>query len=186
MVPLPESTIGETRFVVVGRLNGAFGIKGWVRLTSFTEPPEKILEYQPWHLVRNHLGQRKVLAADAEVEGQHRGNGLIARLKGVEDRTEAERWNGVDIEIDVELLPDLDDEEVYWHQLESMQVVNESEECLGRVDHVMNTGAHDILVVKPGEQSVDDRDRMIPYVEERILGVDLERGVIRVDWAADY
>ncbi|MEM7364054.1 MAG: ribosome maturation factor RimM, partial [Pseudomonadota bacterium] len=179
----------DGRFVIVGRLGGAYGVKGWIRLTSYTNPSEQILNYQPWRLVRRSHGNHVIEISKSEVEveaAQQQSNGLIAKLKGIEDRNEAEQWNGIDIEIDVGLLPDLDEEEIYWHQLISMQVINESGECLGKVDHVMDTGAHDVLVIEPSEQSVDERDRMIPYVKEKILGVDLEGGVIRVDWAADY
>ena len=186
MVPLPDSA-GEARFVVVGRLGGAYGIKGWIRLTSYTDPPEQILKYQPWQLVRKNTGHRKGPGSPIVVEAvQNQNNGLITKLKGIDDRNEAEQWTGVDIEIDVGLLPDLEEEEVYWHQLEAMQVVNQSGECLGEVDHMMDTGAHDVLVIRPSEQSVDDRDRMIPYVKEKILGVDLVSRIVRVDWAVDY
>ncbi|PDH36009.1 MAG: ribosome maturation factor RimM [OM182 bacterium MED-G24] len=186
MVPLPDLT-GEVRFVVVGRLGGAYGIKGWIRLTSYTDPPEQIMKYQPWQLVRNKPGRSKGASSQIVVEAvQHQNNGLIAKLKGIDDRNEAEQWTGVDIEIEVGLLPVLDDEEVYWHQLEAMKVVNKSGECLGEVDHMMDTGAHDVLVVRPSEQSIDGRDRMIPYVKEKILGVDLVSRIVQVDWAVDY
>ena len=182
---LPNSN-EQARFVVVGRLGGAYGTKGWIRLTSYTNPSEQILNYQPWRLVRR-TSRNAVAVSHSEVESaQQQSNGLIVKLQGIDDRNEAEQWKNIDIEVDVGLLPDLDEEEFYWHQLISMQVINESGECLGNVDHVMATGAHDVLVIEPSDQSVDDRDRMIPYVKEKILEVDLEGGLIRVDWAADY
>ena len=108
---LPNSNDQE-RFVTVGRLGGAYGIKGWIRLTSYTNPSEQILNYQPWRLVRR-TPRNAVAVSHSEVESaQQQSNGLIVKLQGIDDRNEAEQWKSIDIEVDVGLLPDLDDEEV--------------------------------------------------------------------------
>ena len=104
----------------------------------------------------------------------------MVNLKGIDDRNKAEELVNFEISIASDALPELEDGDFYWHQLEGLQVVNLEGQLLGKVDHLLETGANDVMVVK-GEQ-----ERLIPFVMERVvLGVDLDKGEIEVDWEWD-
>jgi len=164
-------------YVIVGRVAGVFGIKGWLKIRSETEPPANILNYSPWY-----LQQDGVWVAFQPAEAQRHGQGLIAHLQGCDDRDAAAALVGRDIAVTRDQLPVSTAGEYYWADLVGLKVINQSGEELGRVDHLLETGANDVLAVK-GERG----ECLIPFVTERyIMGIDLENGVIHVDWEQDY
>ena len=167
------------RKVLLGRINAAYGLKGWVKVFSYTDPLEEILKYNPWTLRRRDVDKQ------VEIEqGRKHGKGLVARLAGAENRDHADALIGNEI---WGQLPDLEEGDFYWHQLHGMVVENEVGEILGSVDHMMETGANDVMVVEPTLESIDDKKRLIPYVDEQVVvDVDLEGGRIVVNWLADY
>ncbi|HKI73641.1 MAG TPA: ribosome maturation factor RimM [Pseudomonadales bacterium] len=168
--------------ITVGRIDAAYGVKGWVKVFSYTDPVERIFEYTPWQLVRRGKVQRLEIA-DSKIQGR----GLIALPAGYEDRTQAELLVGSEIRIDKNQLPALDEGEFYWHELEGLVVINAEDDNLGIVDHLLETGSNDVMVVKATESSIDDRERLIPWLEDQVVKqVDRERGRIVVDWPADY
>ncbi len=168
--------------IQLGRINAAYGLKGWVKVYSHTDPIEQIFAYTPWLLRRG--GKEIQLEL---LKGKTQGKGVIALFKDFEDRNLAESLIGYEIWIDEERLPTLDEGEFYWNQLENLQVVNQSGAVLGKVDHLMETGANDVLVVKPTPESIDDRERLVPFVEGEIVkDVNLESAIIVVSWASDY
>ncbi|AFU97905.1 ribosome maturation factor RimM [Simiduia agarivorans] len=175
----------QSNLIDVGRVTSVFGIKGWVKVHSDTEPPENIAGYSPWWLKTRH----GVKAMEVE-EFQPHGKGFIARFKGVDDRDGAEALARVTIAIERSQLPPLAPEEYYWHQLEGLKVINEYEgepQVLGCVKHLLETGANDVLVVAPTEDSLDDRERLVPYVPGQFVKqVDLVEGLIRVEWDPDF
>jgi 16S rRNA processing protein RimM len=167
--------------LVIGRISGVYGVKGWVRIRSFTEPAENLLGYRDLKIRRRD--QWETIEIDG---GRQQGKGLIAHLAGVDDRDSAELLNGCEIAITRDQLPSLVDGEYYWHQLEGLRVETAGK-CLGQVDHLLETGANDVLVVKPCEGSVDSRERLIPWVLGLyVKSVDLDRGVIQVDWDPEF
>lgn len=177
----------ETRsnLIDVGRITSVFGIKGWVKVHSDTEPPENIIGYRPWWLKTRH-GVKPV-----EVdEFQAHGKGFIAHIKGVDDRDQAELLTKVSISVERSQLAPLADDDFYWHQLENLQVISVfgGVECvLGHVAHLLETGANDVLVIKPDADSMDDRERLVPYVPgQYVQRVDLKEGKIWVDWDPEF
>ena len=167
------------RRVLLGRINAAYGLKGWVKVFSYTDPPEEILKYNPWSLRRRNVDKQVKVE-----QGRKHGKGLVARLVGAESRDHAEALVGNEIWGE---LPDLEDGDYYWHQLQGMVVKNEIGEVFGNVDHMIETGANDVMVVEPTLESIDDETRLIPYVDEQIvIDVDLEGEGIVVNWQADY
>ncbi|MFT4711724.1 MAG: 16S rRNA processing protein RimM [Candidatus Azotimanducaceae bacterium] len=190
----------EPERIAVGRINGVYGIKGWVKIYSYTDPIEQILAYKPWYLLRQNQrftpsssqtgrdSKNGSLDRTLEIEaGKVHGKGIIALPDGFKDRNEAESLKGFEIWVDRALLPKLEGGDYYWHQLENLQVVNEQGECLGHISHLLETGANDVLVVNPGADSIDDLERLIPYVEGSVvIDIDLATSKMRVDWPADY
>jgi 16S rRNA processing protein RimM len=168
--------------LVVGSINGVYGIKGWVKVFSHTSPIEQILLYQPWSL---HKGSKQV---SVEVkEGKLHGKGIIALPDGFETRNDAESLVGYEIRIDANQLPELPEGEFYWHELEGMQVVNRAGEVFGVVDRMIETGANDVMVVSATSDSVDDEERLIPFVIDEIVDeIDMEQRTLTVNWEKDY
>ena len=166
----------------LGSINGSHGVKGWIKVFSYTEPMEAILEYSPWTL-RKGSKERQVTLE----QGQKSGKRLIARIEGIDSREMADELIGYDILVDQQMLAELEDGEFYWYQLEGLTVRNTGGEILGEVSHLLETGANDVLVVVPTRESVDDQQRLIPYVEPTVVQqVDLATRNIVVDWETDY
>lgn len=169
--------MSSERRVVLGRIAGAFGVDGRMRVESWTQPFDGLRRYNPWLIGRN--GEyRRYEVEELIVTGRR----LVARLQGVADRDEARRLYGSEIAAEADQLESLPEGEYYWFQLKGLRVVNERGESLGRVDDLTDTGAHSILVVRD-----DARERLIPYVKGEIVRrVDLNEGLVEVEWEADW
>lgn len=161
------------RRISVGQVVGLFGVDGWVKVYSHTRPPAAILGYRPWRVEVAGVWRRLDVA-----EGRLQGKGIVARLAGYEDRDAAAALVGAQIAILASQLPAAGEREYYWAELEGLRVVNLAGQELGRVSHLFETGANDVLVVR------GERERLIPFGREVIQRVDLEAGVISVDWDA--
>ncbi|MEP0203318.1 MAG: ribosome maturation factor RimM [Halioglobus sp.] len=171
-------------WLLAGKITGCHGIKGWVKIHSFTEPMENFLGFGGWM-----LNDREGLRPICFDTGKRQGKGLVAHIKGVDDRTLAESFKGYKVWIARASLPSLDDGEYYWSQLQGLQVwcgEGESKVLLGVVDYLIDTGANDVLVIKACEGSLDERERLIPYlVGDVVTRVGLDEAVIEVDWYPD-
>jgi 16S rRNA processing protein RimM len=170
--------------LVVGRITAVFGVRGWVKVHSYTQQLEAVFDYQPWW-VDMPKGRQKIQVDD----WKRHGDGLVAHLKGVDDRDIARTWCQQDIHVDKALLPDLSNQEFYWHQLEGLAVTShfEGQEVrLGVVKSLLETGANDVLVVEGDAQSVDRQERLIPYAEQFVTSIDVENGTIDVIWDPDF
>lgn len=147
-----------------------------MKVYSYTDPPENILGYGPWLLKRGNEWRR------AEVEdGKRHGKGLIAKLRGCDDRDAAAAWVGAEIAIRRSQLEALEPGEYYWTDLIGLRVLGTDGTEYGVVAQLLETGANDVLVVK------GDRERLIPFVLEQVVTrIDLEKGELRVDWNPDF
>ena len=178
---------------------GAYGIKGWVRLWVNLEDPSALTHLSPLtlHKPSGHKPaghQPSDFPAPAVrpviIEAlQRQGKGYTARLSGVEDRTAAEALKGSDIRMPTAQFPQADDGDFYWRDLEGLQVwceEGESRLLLGIVQRLLETGANDVLVVTPSEGSIDDRERLIPWLPDEVIKqVDLQERTIAVSWFID-
>ena len=116
-----------------------------------------------------------------------RNRKLSIKLKGIEDRTEVESLRSKEVYVLEKQLPNLKEGEYYWFQLENLKVINEQSELLGVIEQVMPTGANDVLVVKPVNGSVDDRERLIPFLKQEIINkIELQDETVYVKWPKDY
>lgn len=164
------------RLVAVGRIVGLHGVRGGVRIESWTEPRDAIFNYQPW-LLKLH-GRELVVEASALVRSER----IVAALEGIDDRDQAAALMAAEIFVRRSQLPELPDGEYYWVDLEGLLVTNREGQELGRVQRLFDTGANAVLVVHDGR-----RERLIPYVSGHyVLAVDLAAGTLRVDWDADF
>lgn len=147
-----------------------------MKVYSYTEPRENIVAYQPWYLQIAGEWQSQQLA-----EGRRHGKGVIARLADFNDRDQALTLMNREIGVRRDQLPATEPGQYYWQDLIGLQVVTLQGEMLGKVDHLMETGANDVLVV------AGERERLIPFVlDEIVRRVDLQAGVIEVDWDKDF
>lgn len=165
------------RMLTVGRLHGAFGVRGEVKLESFTDPLRAITKYQPWTL-RDARGVERACEGVKVREGV---KGLIASMPGIEDKDAADALRGVDVLAPRSALPPPAAGEYYWVDLEGLRVVNLEGVDFGAVSHLFSTGANDVLVAQ------GERERMIPFVQpDFIRSVDFDSGIVTVDWDADF
>ncbi|HJN53103.1 MAG: ribosome maturation factor RimM [Pseudomonadales bacterium] len=168
--------------VILGRVLSVYGVKGWLRIYSYTDPIETILSYRPWLLRMQNSWQEMPVA-----QGRKLTKAIIARLDGCESRDQATNYCGAEIAISSSQLTELKQGEYYWRQLEGLVVVDTQGNRLGKVDHLIETGANDVLVVQGDSCSIDNRERLIPFTKGRaIRDVDLAEAVIRVDWDSDF
>lgn len=166
-----------TRRILIGRIHGAFAVRGEVKLESLTEPAGNLLRYQPWILRDAQGREREISGARARAGGK----GLIGTLPGVEDRDAAEALRGAELHVTRAALPAPRDGEFYWIDLEGMQVSNVDGVPFGQVASVFSNGANDVLVVR------GERERLIPFARpDYVRELDFDAGRIVVDWDADF
>ena len=172
----------QSEQIVVGRLGAVYGVKGWLKVQSFTDDPESIFEYSPWLLSQKTEREMKV------VEWRRHNNGLIARLEGISDRDEAARLTGADVCITADELPALADDEFYWRDLIGMRVVNTKGYDMGVVEQIMPTASNDVLVVKANSNDgFGKSERLIPFIQsEYVTEVNKEEKRIQVEWPSDF
>jgi 16S rRNA processing protein RimM len=165
----------EPEPLVLGRISGLFGVRGWVRVFSYTEPREAVLQYKGLLIGRNGDWQPAEV-----VEGQRHGKSVIAHFTGFDDRDQAATLIGTDIGVDRSQLPDIGDGHYYWSDLVGLTVLHRDGTELGTIKGLLETGAHDVMVV------IGDQERLIPFVEGKIvINVDLNERLVNVDWEWD-
>ena len=182
MVGIDEPT--DELYLPAGKIGGCYGVRGWVKIRSFTDPQENLLDYKS--LFIKDKNSIEPLIFDI---GRIHGKGLIAHINGVDNREKAEQFRGKEILLDASSLPELGEGDYYWRQLIGLRVwCIRSDRLLfiGIVDHLLDTGANDVLVVSPCEGSVDLVERLIPYkLGDIVKRIDLVAGVIEIDWFLD-
>lgn len=164
------------KLISVGKVVSVYGVKGWVKILSFTEPRENILDYLPWQLIIKDQ-PHPVKVTDQKVYTDK----MIVQLDNCNDRDQARRYVGLDIEIYRDQLPPPSAGEYYWTDLEGMLVTNQQNELLGTVDHVMATGSNDVLVIQ------GEKRHLVPILMDSVvLNIDFATNTIKVDWDANF
>jgi 16S rRNA processing protein RimM len=162
------------KYVALGYVSAVHGLRGWVRLRSWTRPPAAIFDYQPWLLGDDRRSVRLE-------ESRRQGKSLLALLAGVTDRDQAAGLVGQQIAVERRQLPPTAEDEYYWADLIGLEVRTRDGRSLGHVDRLLETGAHDVLVIQ------GERERLVPFVPGRyVKRVDLEGGWIEVDWDPEF
>jgi 16S rRNA processing protein RimM len=173
---IPQLSAKTPKLITLGRISGLFGVKGWVKVHSYTEPRANVVGFAVWTL-RQH-------GVDSTIEiedGRGQGGGVVAKLRGIDDRERAHELIGADIVVERAALPQCEPGEYYWTDLEGLEVRTPSGEPLGVVDHLVATGANDVLVL------AGTPERLIPFVVGDVIrSVDLDAGVIVADWSPEY
>lgn len=181
------SPIDERHLRVVGRVTGVYGIKGWVKLQSYTDPVTNLLNMEPCYLKTPRGWQEFEFD-----EGKAHGKGLIVHPLGCNNRNDAELISKAELAVPDDAFVALEEGDYYWYELENLAVwtvdaAGAPAQLLGHVDHLLETGSNDVLVVTPDAQSIDTRERLIPYRPGPVVKkVDLVARQILVDWDTDF
>jgi 16S rRNA processing protein RimM len=160
--------------VVLGRVGAPFGVQGWVKVFSYTDPPEGIVSYPAWDIVRGTEIRRMTV-----LESKRAGQGMAVRLEGIDSREAAQMLSGAEVQLDRSELPAPEAGTYYWHDLVGLAASNRDGQALGRVEEILEFPAHPVLVLR------GDRERLVPLVPERLVAVDLAAGTVTVDWHPD-
>ncbi|MBO9490242.1 ribosome maturation factor RimM [Endozoicomonas sp. G2_1] len=165
--------------IILGKVGAVYGIKGWLKINSFTEFPEAIFDYAPWSL---KLGGKE--QSVQVTDWRRHNNGLIAKFAGIDDRDLAQTLVSAEILVDEQTLPDLPEGEFYWRDLIGMKVVTTKGYDLGEVTDIMETGANDVLVVKANRNDgFGKKERLIPYLFDQVIdSICKQTKQINVDW----
>jgi 16S rRNA processing protein RimM len=162
--------------ISVGKISGIFGVKGWIKVYSYTDIRENILAYSPWVLKKGK--ESKLVEV---IKGRRHGKTVVACLKDLVDRNDATKLKGWDIYIRPEQLPKAKRGEYYWADLIGLQVKTIEGVKLGVIQQMLETGANDVLVVK------GERERLIPFLQEQtVIDINLITGEMLVDWDSDF
>ena len=180
--------MSEQNLVTVGQISAVFGVKGWLKVHSYTDPIENLLLYKRFWLEKN--GQLQTVSIDA---AKQHGDGLIVHIESVDDRDQAREYIRWQIKIAAEQMPDLEDGEYYWHQLQGLAVYLQDQQgepsvLLGQIDYLLETGANDVMVIRSKNNSAGNGDQeiLIPYLPGDVVkSIDIDTGTMLVDWQVD-
>ena len=184
----------SSEILIVGRITGVYGIQGWLKIFSYTDPMEAIVDYNPWYIRAENRKNAPWTKVKLKT-GKRHAKTVIAKLEGCNDCDTAMTYIGNEISIKLEQLEDLKGkDEYYWRDLLGLRVINQQGIELGRVKSLMETGANDVLVVTSENEAAEaageekkQKEHLIPWtMHNAIIAVDIEKGVIEVDWDADF
>ena len=169
--------MSDNGLINAGEIVGVFGIKGWLKVFSLTDPRENILDYSPWVLKKgDELKEVKL------VNGKRQGKSIVALVEGVSDRNDAELYCGWQILINKSQFPETEEGIYYWADLIGLSVETTEGISLGKVNSLLETGANDVLVVKN-----DLQERLIPFINKQVVKeIDLDDKRMIVDWDPDF
>lgn len=163
------------RRVVIGRIVGAYGVRGWLKVLSFTAEPAGILQHRTWQ-----VGSGESWLKYEMVSGRAHGAGVVVQLAGIDDRDRARALAGCEVAVQRAELGTAEANEYFWADLEGLQVVTKAGVVLGQVSHLFATGANDVMVVQPADAG--HGQQLIPFTHRVVQNVDLDDGLIVVDW----
>jgi 16S rRNA processing protein RimM len=165
--------------IIVGKIGAPYGVKGWVKINSFTHIAEDIFGYAPWQLNGNGMNNQEIQIDQWRTQGK----GLVAKLVGVDSRDDAEQVKNAEISVPTSVLPELEDD-FYWKDLIGMQVVTDKGYDLGVVKDMFETGANDVMLVKAKtNDAFGQKERLLPFLHDQVvLNVDKQAKSITVDW----
>jgi len=175
--------MSSTNTLIVGKIGAPHGIKGWVRINSYTEELEGIFKFSPW--IIEIQGVQKEYKVSS---WKHQTKNVIAKLEGIDSRNDMELLKNAEISVLESQLPELQENDFYWRDLIGLKVVNEAGYDMGAVEQMFETGANDVMMVKANlNDAFGVKQRMIPYLFEQVIKeVDLKEKTIIVDWDANF
>ncbi len=162
--------------LLVGKINGIFGVQGWIKIFSHTEPIANICKYIPLY-TKSKDKFTKLNIANCKLHSKT----IIAKIDAIDDCDKARELLGLAIYIDKLQLPKTNNNEYYYSDLINMAVVNKNNEDFGLVSYLFDNSAHVVLVTKD-----DENEYLIPFIDPFIVDINIINKVITVDWGKDY
>ncbi|WP_130471338.1 ribosome maturation factor RimM [Candidatus Magnetaquicoccus inordinatus] len=172
-------TGNHPEWVSIGRLLGPFGVKGWIRVLSYTDPAEGVLDFDDWWIGKAESGGNPIASQLRQVpllDGASHTRGIVAQLEGLDTPEKARLWSGLGIWVPRTELPEPEEDAHYWTDLIGCQVVEENGQLLGTVDHLFSTGANDVLVVR----EANGEERLLPFIREVVIDIQIDQKTITV------
>jgi len=161
--------------ILVGKISNPHGIKGWVKVISFTDPIENILSYKKWTISDNET-EKTYCLEDSRIQG----NKIVIKLEGVNNRDDADLLKNLQIEVNRSDLPKLDENSYYWEDLVDFNVIDINGMHVGKVDSLFRTGSNDVLVII----NKTKQRLLVPFIMVEVIKyVDLDKELISIDWA---
>jgi len=167
----------DDKKIYLGKITGVHGIKGWLKIQSFSSPPENILNYPSW--IINNQGEEELYSIE---QGRKQNNKIVVKLEKIDDRNTAESLINSKIQIQRSDLPKLSNENYYWSDLVGLSVLNSEEKVIGKIESLIETGANDVMVII----TLKDERILIPFVMHEIIKeVNVELNYIKIDWSIE-
>ena len=170
-------------YILLGKISGVHGIKGWVKVFSYTDPRIKITEYSRWFMKTK---KEQSWTVRNLLDGKEQGKNIIAKLDGINYRDEAEALIGTEIAIHEDQLDVLGKDEYFWRDLIGLSVETEAGQELGKIDWIFDVGSNDVVIVKGKDASGESKEHLLPYSDDVIKSVDLEKSLMVVDWDPEF
>jgi len=157
--------------ILIGKVSGCFGVKGWLKIFSYCDPRENISTYKTW-IIGDKLYD--------SIESKKNGKLIVAKLNDVDDKDIAMTFLGQKIEIYESQLAQLNEQQYYWRDLLGLDVVNTAGIVFGKISTMLETGSNDVIIIK------GERERLVPYIlNKTVVNVDLENRTMVVNWHED-
>ena len=167
----------DDKKIYLGKITGVHGIKGWLKIQSYSSPPENILNYPSW--IINNKGEEDFYSIE---QGRKQNNKIVVKLEKIDDRNTAESLINSKIQILRSDLPKLSNENYYWSDLVGLSVLNSEETVIGKIESLIETGANDVMVII----TLKDERILIPFVMHEIIKeVNVELNYIKIDWSIE-
>ena len=167
----------DDKKIYLGKITGVHGIKGWLKIRSFSSPPENILNYPSW--IINNQGEEDFYSIE---QGRKQNNKIVVKLEKIDDRNTAESLINSKIQIQRSNLPKLSNENYYWSDLVGLSVLSSEEKVIGKIESLIETGANDVMVII----TLKDERILIPFVMHEIIKeVNVELSYIKIDWSIE-
>ena len=172
----------KNKLICVASVGRPRGLRGEFFLNSYCSPPKNIINY-------SKLLENKDIFSELKIEYIRQINSkFYCKINNIDDVEAIKVYTNTNLYIDSIKLPELPSDEAYWHDLVGMQVIDQNaNEILGIVDGLNNYGSDDCLLVKPTQESVDNQERLIPFIKEKFIkAINKKKKVLEVDWKKDY
>jgi 16S rRNA processing protein RimM len=161
--------------ILIGQVSGCFGVKGWLKVFSYSDPRENITTYDKWIIDGKTY---------ESIQSKKNGKLIVAKLSGIDDKETAQTFIGKNIEIESQQLADLNNQQFYWRDLVGLNVSNKQGIDFGSIKSMLETGANDVMIIKGSNKG--DKERLVPFIMEKtVIEVSLENGTVLVDWHED-
>ncbi len=166
----------NNNLVILGRFASCYGVQGWIKINSSTEPADNILKFAPHWLIKQNNQWQPIQIDDCKRHGKH----IVAKIHGIDDRDVVRQYTNIEIAIKRELLPKPKEDEFYLHDLRGIEVYNQDQILLGTIADFYDAGSNDVFIIK------GDKEHWIPYTDAVVKNIDLNNKRIDVDWDPEF